>query len=670
MKKQFLILILFGLIFMGSSVFSAEIKKNKTLAPYFFIKNGDPAIDFLPLKSTNVEVNISGVIAEVIITQQYKNKGTRAINARYIFPASTQAAVFGMKMIIGDKIIKAKIMEKKKAKVTFEKAKKIGKSASLLQQQRPNVFSMDVANIMPGDNILVKLSYTELLIPQNNKYEFIFPTLVGPRYSNISEKSALENERWISNPYLKKKKDSVSENSSESKSEQMIFNIITRINTSIPIKELTSPSHKIDINWQNQSQAEISLINKKETSPDRDYIIKYCLAGDKILSGLMLHKGKKENFFLLMIQPPKQIKTDNIPPREYIFVVDVSGSMSGFPLDISKELLNNLVKNLRQIDTFNVLLFAGSSRLLSSQSINATPGNISKAIDFINKPQGGGGTELLRAIKRAIKLPHGENSSRSIVVVTDGYVSFEKNIFYYIRNNLNRTNIFAFGIGSSVNRYLIEGIAKAGYGEPFIITKPFFAKKQAEIFRKYINSPILTNISIEYDSFSSYEIEPSSIQDLFANRPVIVFGKWKGDSEGNIIIKGSNGEGLYEKNFDISKIKISKSNASLKYLWARTRLSNLSDYNFSPNSDRKEEITSLGLKYNLLTKYTSFVAVYEKIRNKTGDSTNVKQPLPLPEGVSNKAISNPISKTPEPELYLILGMFLLFLLLYSVYKKK
>ncbi len=671
MKKQFFILIILsGLVLFCSSVFPAEIKKDRTLSPYFFIKNGDSSVDFLPLQSTDVKVNISGVIAEVIVTQQYKNNGTRAINARYIFPASTQAAVFGMKMIIGKKIIKAKIMERKKAKSTFEKAKKMGKSASLLQKHRPNVFSMDVANIMPGDNILVKLSYTELLVPKDNNYQFVFPTVVGPRYSNTSVNPASDTEKWISNPYFKKNNPGYDTNE-ETQSEQMRFNISTSIATSIPIQELTSPTHIIDINWKSESQAEISLLEKSKTVSDRDYILKYRLAGEEILSGLMLQEGEKENFFLLMVQPPKQIIKENIPPREYIFVVDVSGSMYGFPLNISKNLLKNLIKNLRSIDKFNVLLFAGSSTLLSQQSIPANPENITKAIDFINRRQGGGGTELLRAIKRSINLPHEENSSRSIIIVTDGYVSFEEDVFGYIRSNLNKTNVFAFGIGSSVNRYLIEGIAKAGYGEPFIITKPSFADRQAEKFRKYINSPILTNISIDYDSFETYNIEPSSISDLFAKRPIIVFGKWKGKCSGTIKIKGTNSEGLYEKTIDISKMNISRKHPSLKYLWARARLSNLSDYNFfPPDVDRKKEIISLGLKYNLLTKHTSFVAVYEKIRNKTGDSSDVKQPLHLPEGVSNKAIGNSISKTPEPELLLLLVMFLFFYIRYSVYKKK
>jgi Ca-activated chloride channel family protein len=211
----------------------------------------------------------------------------------------------------------------------------------------------------------------------------------------------------------------------------------------------------------------------------------------------LLHRGDKENFFLMMLQPPKRIITKEIPYREYIFIVDVSGSMNGFPLDISKELLRNLIGNLQEVDRFNVLLFASGSSLMSEKSLPATEQNIKKAIRLIERERGGGGTELLPALKRALALPRGEGYSRSVVIVTDGYVHVEKEAFDLIRNNLGKANMFPFGIGSSVNRFLIEGMARAGMGESFVITRPDDAKKTATKFRKYIASPVLTQIKLE-----------------------------------------------------------------------------------------------------------------------------------------------------------------------------
>ena len=186
----------------------------------------------------------------------------------------------------------------------------------------------------------------------------------------------------------------------------------------------------------------------------------------------MLQEGESENFFLMMVEPPKRPGVEMIPPREYVFVVDVSGSMNGFPLETTKTLMRDLIGGLRPTDNFNVILFAGMSRIMSPTSLPASRQNLERAMQVIDEQQGGGGTELMRALETAMTLPQDEGWSRNIVVVTDGYISCETDAFRYIRKNLGEANVFAFGIGSGVNRYLIEGIAKAGLGEPFVVTKP------------------------------------------------------------------------------------------------------------------------------------------------------------------------------------------------------
>jgi Ca-activated chloride channel family protein len=344
--------------------------------------------------------------------------------------------------------------------------------------------------------------------------------------------------------------------------------------------------------------------------------------------------------------------------------------MHGFPIDTAKELLRDLIGNLRPGDKFNVILFAGSASTMSPVSIPANRENIQKAIAVIDHQRGGGGTEMLRAVKQAMALPHDEACSRSIVIVTDGYVSFEKSVFHHMRSNLNNTNVFVFGIGSSVNRYLIEGIAAAGYGEPFVVTNPKDASSIAAKFRQYIQSPVLTNISVTYDDFDAFQVEPRSFPDLLADRPIVIFGKWRGIAKGAITLSGLSGDGKYNQVFLISEAQPSPTNHSIKYLWARTRIANLSDFNFDGNEEeRAAEITSLGLTYNLLTKYTSFIAVHEVIRNPGGNSTDVKQPLPLPQGVSNYAVGGGIANGSEPEMVVLLVLFTLFLLFYLLRKR-
>jgi Ca-activated chloride channel family protein len=260
-------------------------------------------------------------------------------------------------------------------------------------------------------------------------------------------------------------------------------------------------------------------------------------------------------------------------------------------------------------------------------------------------------------------LPAEEATSRSFVVVTDGYVSIETEAFQYVKDNLNKANFFSFGIGSSVNRFLIEGLARAGKGEPFVITSPNEAFKIAQRFREYIETPVLTGIDIEFDDFEVYDVEPAKVPDLFAERPLIVYGKWRGNPEGKIRIHGYRGASEYSESIEVSKAESSTSNEAIRYLWARNRIAELGDFEkLRPDSERKAEITSLGLTYNLLTAYTSFIAIDEVVANPDGKSHKVKQVLPLPKGVSNLAVGGVVHTTPEPgtmSLLAVVGIFLM-----------
>ncbi len=625
----------------------------KTLSPYFFVQSKESSADHFPLKATEVKADICGVIADVSVKQRYENRGPQPIHAKYVFPASTRAAVHGLTMKIGERIIHARVKEKEKARKTFEKARKEGKSAGLLEQHRPNVFSMNVANIMPGDTIEIELRYTELLVPTDGVYTFVYPTVVGPRYSDQQEAQAPAAEQWVKNPYLKK-----------GEPVSTTFDIAVHLSTGLPIQDVQCRTHDTVIDWNGQDQAGVHLKDAGIFSGDRDYILNYRLTGEKIQSGLMLYEGGDENFFLLMVQPPERVRPEDIPVREYIFVVDVSGSMSGFPLNTAKRLMRELVDDLNPADRFNVVLFASGARFMSEFSLPATPDNIRRAVTFLEKQRGGGGTRLYKALNRALQLPRQKEVSRTMVIVTDGYIQAEREVFELIQDNLNRTNVFAFGIGSSVNRYLIEGMAKAGMGEPFVVTDVDAARGTAEKFRAYISAPVLTGTSVRFAGFETYDVEPPAIPDLFAKRPVVVFGKWRGKVGGKVTLTGTGGRGPYQQVFDVSQIEPKEVNRAQRYLWARSRIARLSDFQKGPSdADRKAEITSLGLTYNLLTAYTSFVAVLEEVRNPEGVAKEVKQPLPLPQGVSNHAVGG-CATVPEPELLCLLaGMIIIMILM-------
>ena len=645
-------LMLFAFAVISTPTF-AQTPEDKSLAPYFVVK-GDPAVDHLPLKDTRVDIAVSGVIADVKVVQTYRNEGSRPINASYVFPASTRAAVYAMRMRIGDRMVVAKIKERQAAAKEFEAAKQEGKSASLLEQDRPNVFSMSLANIMPQDQVEIELRYTELLVPTDGVYEVVYPTVVGPRYAS-PQTTTQKKDAFVQTPYLHQGTKPTS-----------TLHISTRLATGVPIQDLTCTSHKIAPVFHNSTIAEISLDEPDALQGNRDFVLRYRLAGNQIASGLLLFQGEGENFFLYMAQPPLRVAPEEIPAREYVFVVDVSGSMNGFPLNVSKKLLTDLISQLRPTDLFNIVLFAGDSTLLSPKSLQVNEENVALAIQLLDNQRGSGGTELLPAVQQAMNLPREQNISRSIVLVTDGFVSGEQGVFDYIREHLNESNVFAFGIGSSVNRYLIEGVAKAGMGEPFIVMNETEAPAIATRFREYIQTPVLTDIEVRANGFDIYDVHPARLPDLMALRPVIVWGKWRGPVTGSFVLTGKTGRGDYMTTLDVAGVQPDEGNRALGYLWARSRIAELSDYGSrSVSPEKVKEITSLGLKYSLLTQYTSFIAVIEEIRNPLGSAKDVKQPQPLPLGVSNLAVGQGTEAGSEPELVwliataLLLAMFML-----------
>lgn len=715
---------------------AAEEDEEEILAPYFIVQGAGEdgsSVEHFPLKSTDVTTNINGMIAETYVTQVYVNEGDTPINANYVFPTSSTVSVHGMTMVIGNERITAQIKEKEEAKVEYEEAKSEGKSASLMEQKRPNVFTMDVANIMPGDTVSIELHYTELITPKENVYEFVFPTVVGPRYAppaepdgdsgeesgqdsgegfneegtgqdsgegsgeeetsqdssevpgqdsgEESDKDSAESigeitvvseeggsvsggngnengagngggsdDDWVASPYLPGGATPPGE-----------YNITVNLSTGVPIAQVTSKSHAIRINKSDDSTAQITLANPDDYAGNRDFILKYKLAGEEIQSGLVLSSGQAgggsqaENFFMLTIQPPERFEMEDIPPREYIFVLDVSGSMYGYPLDTAKELIRDLVTDLHETDTFNLILFANESTVLSSNSLPATAQNVKTAVKLIEEQEGGGGTSLLPALEDAIAIPKEDDTARSIVIITDGYISNDDEVISCITDNMDSASFFSFGIGSSVNDYLIKQIAGCGLGESFVVTDSEDAAESAANFRTYIEAPLLTDISVTYRGFDVYDVEPSVPSILYASQPIVLFGKWRGKPVGTITITGKTGEKEYTQEIPVSNVTVDMESEAIRYLWARTHLDRIAGYGSIRNDESvKDEITQLGLEYNMVTPYTSFIAVSEIIRNTEGDGTDVDQPLPLPQRVSGLAVGGGYRSYSEPGMILLI----------------
>ena len=677
-----------------------EEDEEKLLAPYFVIQSegANVSTDYFPLKSTEVTTNINGVIAETYVVQTYVNEGDKPINAQYVFPTSSTATVHGMTMEIGSHRVTATIKEKEEAKEEYEEAKEEGKSASLLEQRRPNVFTMDVANIMPGDTARIELHYTELVATTEGVCEFVFPTVVGPRYvtpedagnpvadaavpdremsTDGSQDGAAEGtveeedspdttvtnddgaDGWAASPYLPEGVLPDSE-----------YHITVNLSTGVPIADVSCKSHEIKVEQENGSQARITLANPEDYAGNRDFILKYRLTGESVESGLVLTETDSEKYFFLTVQPPERYVPDDIPPREYIFVLDVSGSMYGYPLDTAKDLIRNLVTGLRDTDRFNLVLFSDDTYLLSTKSLAANSGNIQAAIDLIDEQEGGGGTSMLPALQTAVSVPMKEDVARSVVIITDGYISNEDEIYDLINRNMDAASFFSFGIGCSVNDYLIKGIAQCGMGESFLVTDSEDAAESAQRFASYIEAPLMTGITVDYEGFNVYDVATSTPSILYAQKPLILFGKWRGEPTGTITVSGKAGGEDYVQEIPVADAAVDTEDESIRYLWARTKLDQLAGYGSTRNDDSvKKEITQLGLDYNMTTPYTSFVAVVEEIRNPEGESQDVNQANPLPLQVSNLAVGGGYTAYSEPG-GILLGVILTVVSFYGALRQK
>jgi Ca-activated chloride channel homolog len=634
--------LLFG---RGSGRALAVIPDQRTGSPYFRVEGGAPGQEAFPLESTRVSAVVSGVIASVTVKQVYRNTGTVPLHARYVFPASTRAAVHGLTLHVGDKVVVARIKEREEASREFEAAQREGKTASKLDQERPNVFTMSLANVLPKDRVEVELAYTELLVPTEGVYRFVYPTVVGPRYAGGGPAGeAAADAGWMAAPHLPAGLPTPA-----------TFDIDVVLSTGLPLRDVRSPSHPITLSHEGSSVARVALAKADGRAGNRDFVLDYRVSGPTIGTGLMLY----DNFFLLMVQPPAAIHAAEILPREYIFVLDVSGSMNGFPLDTAKQVLRDLIGHLRPTDTFNVVLFSGASRLMAPASLPATAANLEHAVGVIERERGGGGTELEGALRIAMALPRRGHVARTLAVVTDGYIAQEPGAFAMVHENLHDTNLFAFGIGASVNRHLIEGLARAGQGEPFVVTDPSEAAGAGARFRRMVEAPILTNIQVKADGFDIFDVEPTVQPDLFAERPILVYGKWRGPRTGRIVVSGQTATGEFHSAIQADDQSARPENAALPRLWARVRIARLSDLNFdfdAPHDEAIGEVTKLGLTYSLVTSHTSFIAVLEEVRNRGGAARQVDQPLAMPQGVSDveeEEDCGAYGSGAEPELWML-----------------
>ncbi len=581
------------------------------------ITRGGQRLD-CPLKHTDVKATISGPIATVVVRQDFVNESPETIEAIYNFPLPVLGAVHGYQMRIGDRLVKGKIARKEEAQQAYDQARRNGQMAGLLDQKRPNVFRQSLANIPPGAKVSVEIHYVELVKYENATYEFVFPMVVGPRYFPQHR----SGEETTVNPPVAAKGTRAGHD----------ISVAVHLESGTPLGAISSESHAIDRKKLSGNAEEIRLAVAKEI-PNKDFILRYRIASRDIAPSLLTQRVNNQGYFSFVIDPPA-IRTQemNITPKELVFVIDTSGSMHGFPLDKAKESMRLAIDGLNPRDTFNLITFAGDTSILWPRPMPATRENIAAAQQFLAGRNSGGGTEMMKAIRAALDGTDSQEHLRIVCFMTDGYVGNENEIISEIQRHPN-ARVFSFGIGSSVNRFLLDKMSEVGRGEVEYVTLNSDGSAAARRFHERVRNPLLTDIQIDWNGLPVAELTPTRLPDLFSAKPLIVAGRYSQPASGVIKIRGKQGARPYYRELRVDLPAAQSAHPAVPLLWARHRIDALD--NDPANS---EAVTKLGLSYGLMTQYTSYIAVENKIVNEGGQMRSVEVPVEMPEGVSHDGI--------------------------------
>jgi len=448
----------------------------------------------MPLKHTDVRASVSGYIGEVEVTQQFHNPYSSKIEAIYLFPLPHNAAVNDFIMTIGERRIRGIIRERKEAEQIYQEAKRQGYVASLLTEERPNIFAQSVANIEPGQEIDVNIKYIHTLSYVDGWYEFVFPMVVGPRFNPPGMTEGVGAVARGKIGASRQKTEVLYLEPGERTPHDISLSV--NIDAGVRIEEFECKTHEIIHESSSPEHLTVSL-NPGDSLPNRDFVLRYRVAGDQIKSSLLTHKDERGGFFSLMLYPPKELASLPRQPMEMVFVIDCSGSMYGRPIAQAKEAVERGLGLLQPGDSFQVISFSMSASKFGDRPVEATRANIKRAAAYVDSLQGEGGTMMIEGIKAALDFPHDPQRLRFVCFLTDGYIGNEAEILREIRKRLGPSRIFSFGIGSAVNRYLIEHMGKTGRGAVAYLGPNDEAAQIMEDFFERISHPALTDVRID-----------------------------------------------------------------------------------------------------------------------------------------------------------------------------
>lgn len=609
----------------------------------------------LPLKHTDVDARITGYIARVDVVQHYTNPYQEAIEAVYVFPLLHNSAVDAMDMKIGDRIITGVMKRREQARQMYEQAIDEGKTASLLEQERPNIFTQSVGNIMPGDEIEIHISYVQDLSYDHGTYEFRFPMVVGPRFIPGAPlgQEQVAGFQSVGQPVQPQAGGGWAYDTDRVPDASRItpsvikpefrsghdINLTLTVEAGVPVQNFTCPSHNVVQKEISESSVEVS-IKAGDRIPNKDFVFRYDVAGDEPAYALLTHaRGAGDGYFMLMIQPQAEFKIEDITPREIFFVVDCSGSMSGFPIRKVKEAMRMAIENLHPEDRFQIIKFSKDAHRFAKSPVRASGTNIARALRYVDNMEGNGGTYMLKGVKEALRYPRNPKRRRFVLFMTDGEIGNERDILAEVEEQAGDARIFTFGASAAPNTYLLEKMAELGHGHCTYCRWNEDPQASIQLFYERIAKPFLLDIEVDFGEIAVEDIYPEKIPDVFSDQPIIIHGRYTSPGDAVIKLKGHVRNKPYIQEIPATFPEHQPEHDVLAKLWARTRIERYTEEMLDyEDPEIVAKVVDIALRFNIITDYTSFVAVSKEVRNETGKMDKFQVPVPIPEDVSYEGV--------------------------------
>ncbi len=635
----------------------ARVKLDDVKGGELLMPTGNGDFMLLPSLAQDVEINIDGMAARVAVTQKFENPGEGWIEAKYVFPLPDESAVDAMTMIVGERRIIGKIKEKEAAQKIYQQEKSEGKKTSLLEQRRPNMFITSVANIGPHEQVQIKIEYQQKVQYQDDLFSLRFPMAITPRY--------MPKHREVEEPPVDAKVDFAEsgwavQTDASKEDKTSLVNLHLTLKSGFGLQQFTSLYHQVSTS---QEDGTYHLVLADGAKPDRDFVVQWVPKPEVSPKAALFEEViGEEKYLLLMLMPPRL--DSRILPREVIYIIDTSGSMGGESIRQAREALLTSLASLKPAEQFNIIEFNDQARALFPSARPADTENINEAAAMVKGLEAGGGTEMMSALKLALEDQGSKERLRQIVFITDGAVDNEGELFAFIAEHLGQNRLFTVGIGSAPNGYFMSRAAMAGRGTHTYIGNISEVKNKMGLLFDKLAAPCSTDIALKAENGSKLEVFPNPIADLYLGEPLVV--TIKTDNQAKAFTLSGRQLG---KDWSYSvPVQQGSAKGGISKLWARAKIRNLMESAILGGSKEKVrgEITSTALKYGLVSKYTSLVAVEEKISRpkqealKKGQVANTApKGMTIPVPAANAMFAGG-AKTATPKgLFLLLGVCLL-----------